>query len=98
VNPVDGSPIDHRYTHLLGTPVSEWIDVKLLADEEGISIRGLVQQYRLFRHGERHRLKPGPIEVVFSAAELRLRPEIEQLRARNSLLEERVASLERRQI
>lgn len=121
MNPVDGGPYDNpaRMTHLLGVPFSEWLDVKLLADELNISVRGLVQQYRLFLHGghravaqERMRLAidkklidatmlPGPIELDNARRDpgyvyTRMIRETEALRARWSLLEERVASAERR--
>lgn len=150
MNPRDGSPIDpssnyditRGVTHFLGTPFSEWMDAKLLADEEGISIRELVQRYRLHRYGARHRqqlkpvvslgmiweaqenlrlkidrrlvdaaMLPGPIEYVRPVpVEVKLErgvheaksmarrafDEAEAVRARQSLLEERTASLERR--
>lgn len=119
MNPRDGGPIDYS-TYFLGTPFREWFDVKMLADEEGISIRGLVDQYRLLKSGERHRARLAKVEskgMIWEAreglrltidrellkaatrpvpVEMKLERELESARARQSLLEERVASLERR--
>lgn len=94
MNPRDDSPIDHCVTHFLGTPFSEWMDVKLLADEEDVSIRGLVKQYRLFRHRERHRARILSAVNKVMISDGATDREIEA--TRESLLEKRVASLERR--